>query len=83
MSYVATEAADPAPIDRTRTHPIHIDRITLNPSVMPGKPCIRGMRVTVGMILGLLASGASRERILQANPYLEDEDIDAALAYAA
>ena len=41
------------------------------------------MRVTVGMILGLLASGASRERILQAYPYLEVEDIDAALAYAA
>jgi len=60
-----------------------IERITLNPAVMGGKPCIRGLRVTVGTILGLLASGKSRERILQAYPYLEPEDIDAALAYAA
>lgn len=60
-----------------------IQRITLNPAVMGGKPCIRGMRVTVGTILGLLASGTPRERILQAYPYLEAEDIDAALAYAA
>jgi uncharacterized protein (DUF433 family) len=60
-----------------------IDRITLNPAVMGGKPCIRGMRVTVAMILGLLASGKSRERILEAYPYLEAEDLDAALAYAA
>ena len=58
-------------------------RITHNPAVMGGKPCIRGLRVTVGTILGLLASGKSRERILQAYPYLESEDIDAALAYAA
>src|SRR5436309_2150901 len=60
-----------------------IERITLNPAVMGGKPCIRGLRVTVGTILGLLASGKTRERILQAYPYLEPEDIDAALAYAA
>jgi uncharacterized protein (DUF433 family) len=58
-------------------------RITHNPAVMGGKPCIRGLRVTVGTILGLLASGHSRERILQAYPYLEEEDIDAVLAYAA
>jgi uncharacterized protein (DUF433 family) len=50
---------------------------------MGGKPCIRGLRVTVGTVLGLLASGNSRERILQAYPYLESEDIDAGLAYAA
>ena len=50
---------------------------------MGGKPCIRGLRVTVGTILGLLASGHSRERILQAYPYLEADDIDAVLAYAA
>ncbi len=60
-----------------------IDRITLNPAVMGGKPCIRGMRVTVGMILGLLASRVSREQILAEYPYLEDADIDAALEYAA
>jgi uncharacterized protein (DUF433 family) len=62
---------------------MHFERITHNPSVMGGKPCIRGLRVTVGTILGLLASGKPRERILQAYPYLEPEDIDAALAYAA
>ena len=50
---------------------------------MGGKPCIRGLRVTVGMLLGLLASGQTRERILEAYPYLEPADIDAALAYAA
>jgi uncharacterized protein (DUF433 family) len=58
-------------------------RITHNPAVMGGKPCIRGMRVTVGTVVGLLASGESRERILQAYPYLEPEDLDEALAYAA
>jgi uncharacterized protein (DUF433 family) len=62
---------------------MNIDRITHNPAIMGGKPCIRGLRVTVGMILGLLATGQSRERILQAYPYLEAEDIDAALNYAA
>ena len=60
-----------------------LTRITLDPAIMGGKPCIRGLRVTVGTILGLLASGASRDRILQAYPYLEQEDIDASLAYAA
>jgi uncharacterized protein (DUF433 family) len=59
------------------------ERITHDPAVMGGKPCLRGLRVTVGTILGLLASGQSRERILQAYPYLEPEDIDAALSYAA
>ena len=59
------------------------ERITHNPAVMGGKPCIRGMRVTAGMVLGLLASGKSRERILEAYPYLEPEDIDAVLDYAA
>jgi uncharacterized protein (DUF433 family) len=50
---------------------------------MGGKPCIRGLRVTAGTILGLLASGETRERILQAYPYLEAADIDGVLAYAA
>lgn len=59
------------------------ERITHNPAVMGGKPCIRGMRVTAGMVLGLLASGKTRERILIAYPYLEPEDFDAVLAYAA
>ena len=58
-------------------------RIIHDPTVMGGKPCVRGLRVTVGTILGLLASGESRERILAAYPYLEPQDIDEALAYAA
>jgi uncharacterized protein (DUF433 family) len=62
---------------------MQIARITHDPAVMGGKPCIRGLRVTVGTLLGLLASGHSRERILKAYPYLESDDIDAAIAYAA
>ena len=58
------------------------DRITLDPDVMGGKPCIRGIRITVGTILGLLASGHTEEKILGAYPYLEKEDIRPALAYA-
>ena len=59
------------------------DRITLDPAVMGGKACIRGMRVTVGTVVGLLAAGRSRAEILDAYPYLEREDIDQSLAYAA
>jgi uncharacterized protein (DUF433 family) len=58
-------------------------RITHDPEVMGGRPCIRGMRVTVGTIVGLLASGHSVDDVLQAYPYLEKEDVQAALAYAA
>ncbi|MCY3869518.1 MAG: DUF433 domain-containing protein [Gemmatimonadetes bacterium] len=58
-------------------------RITFDPAVMGGKACIRGMRVTVGTVVGLLAVGRSHEEILKAYPYLEREDIDQALAYAA
>jgi uncharacterized protein (DUF433 family) len=60
-----------------------LSRITHDPTVMGGRPCIRSMRVTVGTILGLLASGRSTDEILQAYPYLEADDIRAALAYAA
>ncbi|MGH7966069.1 MAG: DUF433 domain-containing protein [Candidatus Binatia bacterium] len=60
-----------------------LKRITFNPAVMGGRPCIRGLRVTVGTIVGLLASGHSREEILKLYPYLESEDIDEALTYAA
>ncbi len=60
-----------------------LDRITFDPRVMGGKPCIRGMRVTVGTVVGLLASGVDHEAILAAYPYLEAEDIQQALAYAA
>ena len=61
----------------------NLDRITFSPEVMGGKPCIRGIRVTVGTIVGLIAAGHSAEDILTAYPYLEAEDISQALAYAA
>jgi uncharacterized protein (DUF433 family) len=60
-----------------------LERITINPAVMGGKPCVRGLRVTVGAIVGLLAAGRQREEILQLYPYLEAADIDQAMAYAA
>ena len=59
------------------------DRITFNPHVMGGKACIRGLRVTVGTVVGLLAAGRSHDEILRAYPYLEPEDISQSLAYAA
>lgn len=62
---------------------IPLKRITFNPQVMGGKPCIRGLRVTVGMIVGLVATGHKKEEILKLYPYLEAEDIDEALSYAA
>ena len=58
-------------------------RITLDPDVMGGKACIRGLRVTVATVVGLLASGRSSAEILAAYPYLEREDIGQSLAYAA
>ncbi len=60
-----------------------LKRITFNPEVMGGKPCIRGMRVTVGMIVGLIASEHTKQEILDMYPYLEDKDIEEALQYAA
>jgi uncharacterized protein (DUF433 family) len=60
-----------------------LDRITLDPAVMGGKPCIRGMRVTVGMIVGMIASGHDQAEILSLYPYLEPADIAQALSYAA
>jgi uncharacterized protein (DUF433 family) len=59
------------------------NRITFNPGVMGGKPCIRGLRVTVGTIVGLIATGHTKKEILDLYPYLESEDIDHALSYAA
>ena len=59
------------------------DRISFDPAVMGGKACIRGMRVTVGTVVGLLAAGQSPEEILRAYPYLEPEDIAQSLSYAA
>ena len=60
-----------------------LDRITQNPDVMGGKPCIRGMRVTVGMIVGQIGAGRSIEQVLTDYPYLEREDVLQALRYAA
>lgn len=60
-----------------------LSRISFDPQVMGGKPCIRGMRITVGTIVGLVASGRSHEEILALYPYLEAEDIREALQYAA
>lgn len=61
----------------------NLDRITFSPTVMSGKPCIRGMRVTVGTIVGMVASGHTIEAILKLYPYLEEQDIQQALSYAA
>jgi uncharacterized protein (DUF433 family) len=60
-----------------------LTRITFDPAVMGGKPCIRGLRVTVGTVVGLVASGYSTAEILELYPYLEAEDIREALVYAA
>jgi uncharacterized protein (DUF433 family) len=59
------------------------DRITVDPEIMAGKPCIRGLRFPVSRLLGLLASGLDEREILAEHPYLDPEDIRAALAYAA
>ena len=59
----------------------NLDRITFDPEVCGGRPCIRGMRIRVSDVLGLLAAGESRQDILDDYPYLEDADIDAALEY--
>ncbi len=61
----------------------NLTRITFNPEVMGGKPCIRGMRVTVGTIVGLVASGKTVDEVLKEYPYLEWEDVLQALSYAA
>jgi uncharacterized protein (DUF433 family) len=60
-----------------------LDRITMDPEVMGGKPCIRGMRVTVGMIVGAIAAGRTAEQLLADFPYIEEPDIREALAFAA
>ncbi|MEZ5232691.1 MAG: DUF433 domain-containing protein [Acidimicrobiales bacterium] len=62
---------------------MHLHRITVDPEKMGGLPCIRDLRVTVAMVLGQLASGRTRAEILADYPYLEDDDITAALEYGA
>ena len=61
----------------------HFDRISLDPGRMGGRPCIRDMRVTVGMIVGQIGAGRSIEAVLNEYPYLEREDVLQALRYAA
>ena len=68
--------------EREKSSVPQFERIVWNREVMGGKPCIRGSRVTVGMIVGLVASGRASAEILAAYPYLEAADIQAALAYA-
>ena len=62
---------------------LELDRITFDPNVMGGRACIRGMRVTVSLVLNLVASGMSTEEITREYPYLEPEDVGQALRYAA
>jgi uncharacterized protein (DUF433 family) len=62
---------------------MRFERITIDPTVATGKPCIRGLRFPVSRLLGLLAAGETKESILKAYPYLEPQDIDEALRYGA
>jgi uncharacterized protein (DUF433 family) len=70
-------------LDRTTPMTDLRDRINIDPAVCGGKPCIKGTRMRVRDVLALLAAGAPREEILADYPYLKDEDISAALDYAA
>jgi uncharacterized protein (DUF433 family) len=62
---------------------MRLTRITVDPRVCTGKPCIRGLRFPVARLLGLLAIGETKDQIIAEYPYLEPEDIDEALQYAA
>jgi len=62
---------------------IKLDRITINPEVMGGQPCIRGLRIPVSLIIKLVASGKTAKDILRDYPELEEEDVKQALEYAA
>jgi uncharacterized protein (DUF433 family) len=72
-----------APCVRYDSDVQQFDRITMDPEVMGGKPCIRGMRVTVGMIVEAMSAGRSIEQLLADFPYIEEADIRQALAFAA
>jgi uncharacterized protein (DUF433 family) len=69
--------------DDEKGNPVAFDRITFDPKIMGGRACIRGMRITVGHVVTLIAEGASVEEIVEDYPYLEKEDIQQALEYAA
>jgi uncharacterized protein (DUF433 family) len=73
-----TEDSEPLPMAETET-----GRVTSDPDVYGGRPCIRGLRISVADILDMLAAGATREDVLRDYPYLEDGDITAALQYGA
>ncbi len=62
---------------------LKFDRITFNPNLMGGKACVRGMRITVSLVVNLVANGMTAEEIIEAYPYLEPEDIRQSLQYAA
>ena len=62
---------------------MNLDRITIDPRVMQGKPCVRGLRITVGLVVNLVANGLSEEDILRNYPDLEQQDIRQCLHYAA
>ncbi|MFC7625610.1 DUF433 domain-containing protein [Microlunatus sp. GCM10028923] len=62
---------------------MQFDRITVDPGTLGGKPCIRGLRISVGMLVQMIAAGKTVETILDEYPYLEDADIRQALAYSA
>ncbi len=62
---------------------LEFDRITFDPNMMGGKACIRGMRITVSLVLNLVANGMSIEEIIETYPYLEQDDVRQALRYAA
>ena len=74
---------DPQPRDAYTEAMTRLHRITQDPDVTGGRPCIRELRVTVGTIVGLLAAGHDADEVLAAYPYLERDDISRALAYAA
>ena len=69
--------------DETLASAYVFDRITFEPGKMSGRACIRGMRITVGLVVSLVAEGLSWDEILNDYPYLEREDIRQALSYAA
>jgi len=71
------------PFNRMVADMQQLDRISFSPAVMGGKPCIKGTRVTVGTIVGLIASGHSTEKVLELYPYLQADDVAQALSYAA
>lgn len=62
---------------------MELDRITVNPKVMAGQPCVRGMRITVSLVINLVANGMSNKEIIEEYPDLEDEDIKQCLYYGS